>query len=452
MKKRLISLLTLFVFIASISFSAYSVEALDEIASSFTETEISTDENKILDENITCDSQYLPNITSYLSNKNAFMYYDQLDDNNKAVYDAMKAWLNPTTDSITISLPDNIEYQADVSKLEYFDEEQSNEFWNLIFNNMSYGEKALIFDYPELFWFNRNMININISSYRTRVNRLTGIYTFTVSKLKLSTQPKDVYADIDEANEYVKLLEESIDSFEIKGENRYQQLKYIYDYIIDTVSYNLAAPYSDSSVGLFCEPFQIVCEGYSKAFKLICDKYDIPCIVVPGNINYEKKTGHMWNYVMMENGKWYGLDCTWDDGSSGSAAEYRFFLKGSDSFLSSHVSEGDFTLPDLDTEDYKLTSVNEPDIPEVTSIVTTAITVATTPITTTVADPEENNHKNGDYNKDKKINIADVVILRKYILKNNYDNTNFSYDDLNNDNIINILDYVILVRMILKGV
>ncbi|MCM1226770.1 MAG: dockerin type I domain-containing protein [Clostridium sp.] len=465
MKKRFTSLLILFVFIASISFSAYSAEAVDEIASSFTETEISVDENAIFDENIVLDSKYLPKAASYRSNGNAFMYYDQLDDNNKAVYNALKAWLTPTTDAITVRFPDNIEYQSTAANIENFDDEQYEEFWDLIFSNMTFGEKALIFDYPELFWFNRNMINVNISNLKSRRNRLTGTYTFTVSQIKLSTQPKDAYADIDEANEYIKLLEESIDSFEIKGDDRYQQLKYIYDYIIETVSYNLEAPYCDSSVGLFCEPFQIVCEGYSKAFKLICDKFDIPCIVVPGNINYVTKTGHMWNYVMMENGKWYGLDCTWDDSSSGSAAEYRYFLKGSEAFLSNHISEGDFILPDLDTEDYIITSVEEPDAPTVTTIVTTAATqAATAPVTTSTTvtavseappvttDSGKNEHKNGDYNKDEKINVADAVILRKYILKDNYDSTNFSYDDLNNDNIINVFDYVILVRMLLKGV
>lgn len=48
------------------------------------------------------------------------------------------------------------------------------------------------------------------------------------------------------------------------------------------------------------------CEGYARAFKLICDQIGLPCIVVSGD-------GHMWNYVQNEDGVWYAVDVTWDD-------------------------------------------------------------------------------------------------------------------------------------------
>lgn len=58
-----------------------------------------------------------------------------------------------------------------------------------------------------------------------------------------------------------------------------------------------------------------VCEGYARAFKLVCDKLKIPCVLVSG-------AGHMWNYVQVDingNGtaKWYLLDATWDDPTGG---------------------------------------------------------------------------------------------------------------------------------------
>jgi len=40
----------------------------------------------------------------------------------------------------------------------------------------------------------------------------------------------------------------------------------------------------------------------------------IPCILMAGNARSgSSEGGHMWNYVQMENGKWYAIDVTWDD-------------------------------------------------------------------------------------------------------------------------------------------
>ncbi|MBQ7460866.1 MAG: hypothetical protein IJS63_01230 [Bacteroidaceae bacterium] len=58
-----------------------------------------------------------------------------------------------------------------------------------------------------------------------------------------------------------------------------------------------------------------VCEGYARALKVLCDEMGIPCILMSGIvIDGEGNTGaHMWNYVQMEDKKWYAVDVTWDD-------------------------------------------------------------------------------------------------------------------------------------------
>ena len=57
-----------------------------------------------------------------------------------------------------------------------------------------------------------------------------------------------------------------------------------------------------------------VCEGYSRAFKVLCDKAQIPCVLVDGTATNSqgKPEDHMWNYVQIES-KWYGVDVTWND-------------------------------------------------------------------------------------------------------------------------------------------
>lgn len=58
-----------------------------------------------------------------------------------------------------------------------------------------------------------------------------------------------------------------------------------------------------------------VCEGYSRAFMLLCHKLNIPCVLVDGKAyaSSTKPAGeHMWNYVCINN-CWYAADITWND-------------------------------------------------------------------------------------------------------------------------------------------
>jgi hypothetical protein len=52
-----------------------------------------------------------------------------------------------------------------------------------------------------------------------------------------------------------------------------------------------------------------VCEGYSEAFKLLCDRAGIDCIIVTGELD---GVGHAWNRVRI-NEKWYDVDVTNND-------------------------------------------------------------------------------------------------------------------------------------------
>ncbi|MBE6625801.1 MAG: hypothetical protein E7628_01285 [Ruminococcaceae bacterium] len=68
---------------------------------------------------------------------------------------------------------------------------------------------------------------------------------------------------------------------------------------------------------------KVVCEGYAKAFQLLCDlsdfEQDIVCVSVSGDAN----GAHMWNIVKMDDGNNYLVDVTWNDSTPG-----KYFLKG----------------------------------------------------------------------------------------------------------------------------
>lgn len=58
-----------------------------------------------------------------------------------------------------------------------------------------------------------------------------------------------------------------------------------------------------------------VCEGYARAFKVLCDELEIPCVLTEGEAisSLDDTPGaHMWNYVQID-GSWYAIDVTWND-------------------------------------------------------------------------------------------------------------------------------------------
>lgn len=106
-----------------------------------------------------------------------------------------------------------------------------------------------------------------------------------------------------------------------------------------------------------------VCEGYSRAMKVLCDELGIPCVLVSGDSkSYASDTpgAHMWNYVQLDGG-WYALDSTWNDptvsGVTSAVSGYeheKWFLRGGKSqvdtdftFLDSHVPTNQATSKGL---------------------------------------------------------------------------------------------------------
>lgn len=68
---------------------------------------------------------------------------------------------------------------------------------------------------------------------------------------------------------------------------------------------SVAGPTPWNATGALLSQFLPVCEGYAKAFQLLCHKINVPCVTVSSK-------DHMWNMVQV-NGQWYHMDCTWND-------------------------------------------------------------------------------------------------------------------------------------------
>lgn len=98
-----------------------------------------------------------------------------------------------------------------------------------------------------------------------------------------------------------------------KATDKYGVALYLHDEIIKRCRYDSESENMLSAFGCLVDG-KAVCEGYSKAFIMLCAEFGIECVPVIGttldsNGNAEP---HMWNLANID-GVWYHFDLTWDD-------------------------------------------------------------------------------------------------------------------------------------------
>lgn len=201
--------------------------------------------------------------------------------------------------------------------------------------------KAILVDCPyEQYWFDKTKSCQYSWSYDSKTYRLT---TFSISMRTVY----DYAQDVPGKNEYyhfrpdpnkTKAAAAAMNNARAlvqqnSGKSDYEKLTAYKDYICNQVEYDhnvikiddyYGAPWQLINVFDNNPNTNVVCEGYSKAFKYLCDNStftnDISCYLVVGDT-----TGpHMWNTVRV-NGQSYLADLTACDGSSG-ASNYWFLV------------------------------------------------------------------------------------------------------------------------------
>lgn len=171
-------------------------------------------------------------------------------------------------------------------------------------------------DYPESFLDNHTdfMYYYDQNGY----NRVV----FEFGYLNLSSKQKQEL--LDEVDRIVAQGKE-------KTSNTVELLQYFQETLRAKNEYDMQAAKSDSdhyptafhAYGALIEG-KSVCQGYAYAFKMLCDKAQIPCWIVTG---YYREP-HAWNYVWLD-GEYYQVDVTWDD-TNNRASDSPYFLAGQD--------------------------------------------------------------------------------------------------------------------------
>ena len=133
----------------------------------------------------------------------------------------------------------------------------------------------------------------------------------------------------------------------LDGKTTYQKAAAIYDWIAKNVRYD----YDNLNDGGYMLKYtayaaaidkKAVCQGYANLFYRLANSAGIDCRIITGRGNSGSGwIDHAWNIVQMDDGKYYCVDVTWDEGRS----SHSYFLKGLTEFSKNHVvrTENEYT-------------------------------------------------------------------------------------------------------------
>lgn len=91
--------------------------------------------------------------------------------------------------------------------------------------------------------------------------------------------------------------------------SEYDRVKYVFEYLVNTVDYNMESPDNQNIYSALVNRVS-VCAGYSRAAQYLLQKMGVECIYVTGTIPGQGT--HAWNIVNC-GGQYYQLDVTFGD-------------------------------------------------------------------------------------------------------------------------------------------
>lgn len=169
---------------------------------------------------------------------------------------------------------------------------------------------AMLYDNAEIFWMPGSYLLGNKGGYITIAFNYSGVkeqVSYNVNRQERASMRDRLEKKVDEI---LNGLTDKSDDYTCE--------KYFNDYICDHTEYSVSAELSNTAYGCLVSG-KALCEGYSRAFKLLCNKAEIECDLVSGVSHGEN---HMWNVVNTDGIHAY-VDITWND--SEPALRYMYF-------------------------------------------------------------------------------------------------------------------------------
>lgn len=216
-------------------------------------------------------------------------------------------------------------------------------------------------------------------------------------------------------NLYVQAQAEKIISENISPDmTDIQKVKTIHDWICKNTVYDSGMSgdrknHNDASVFM---NDSTICEGYARIANILYHTAGIESYYVSG-------VNHAWNIVELNN-NYFHIDTTWDDGDK---ISYDWFMKSDNELRKAGDNHAEWSLS----------------VPSsLHSFQGTVLPVC--------------KYRMGDINKDNSINIADLVVMNRYILgADSIDADNYILSDLTFDGIIDSFDLVKMRMSIIEN-
>ena len=161
----------------------------------------------------------------------------------------------------------------------------------------------------------------------------TGGYEVTYTVMWYTTSQQET-----QLNSYIKTT--ILPQLALGGKTTYQKVQAIYNWITKNVRYDYAH-LNDSTYKLQYTAYAAainktaVCQGYANLFYRLANDAGIDCRIITGTADGGNGVWgpHAWNIVKMDDGNYYCLDATWDEGRSSCS----YFLKGTAAFNKDHL-------------------------------------------------------------------------------------------------------------------
>lgn len=150
----------------------------------------------------------------------------------------------------------------------------------------------LLYDRPEIFWCDGST---RLTIYETYTEVYPG-YSCTEAQKEQRQQ------EIEEAAA-------SCTGGISQDASDYEKVKYVYEYLVNTVDYDEDAP-DNQNIYSSLVGKRSVCAGYSRAAQYLLDDLRVECIYVVGNVTGQG--AHAWNIVNCD-GAYYQMDVTFGD-------------------------------------------------------------------------------------------------------------------------------------------
>lgn len=288
-------------------------------------------------------------------------FYERLTNQEKEIYTALK----DNTDVLETGNED-IKLSSPGSELSFEILEVTRGNSSDLLNTFTRARDAFLYDHPEVFYVDFDQLSIRVVSENGTPVCYIGIG-------RSDNYYRKGFSSKEQVEEAVKKFETKVS--EITGRAPQEkdeddqtlvqtQLRYLHDYITENMVYKFQYELEknkdkNSTRSAYDALFygEGVCEAYTRAFKVLCDEMNIPCIAVYGQYKGRSSGGeHIWNYVQIDDsGNWYAVDVTQDDpiyynvtGKRDTINEraksgretHEYFLVGSSKIAGDHLASG----------------------------------------------------------------------------------------------------------------